>query len=297
MRGEQVVGQLLGGRAREEVVAAGLRLARRVAPAVRDPFRVRDAPHAGDQIPHPRGAFASRVGDPLRVEHPDPPLRVMQPPDRHGHVQDVALVRRRQTRPRSRQDGRDRVAQGFTRPRAGQYDRHVLPARAHRRAVHDVPAQRVARRHMRVVTVRGDQPPGHALRADAADLVHRPVVAHRRRVPVHTRPVPPAAARPHGATDRHDHAARGQRRDERRAQAYGPLRGLQPPPARQHEQQGEQFEIPSRDQRAGARERAKHEQAAAEPHEHDPAGRAHRPARIAHPIGFQFRIDHPHHLP
>lgn len=55
MCGEQIVGELLGGRAGEEVIAAGLRLAGRVPPAVGDTFRVSDRLDAVDEISIPKG--------------------------------------------------------------------------------------------------------------------------------------------------------------------------------------------------------------------------------------------------
>ena len=114
MCGEQIVGELLGGRAGEEVIAAGLRLAGRVPPAVGDTFRVGNRLDTVDEIPHPRGAFALRVGDTFRVEHPDSRMRMVMFPDRAGRVEDIALVRCRHARARRGQDRRHRVAQGFT---------------------------------------------------------------------------------------------------------------------------------------------------------------------------------------
>ena len=158
MRGEQVVGELLGGGAGEEVVAAGLRLARRVTPAVGDAFRVGDGLHRRDQVPHPRRALPVRVRDAFGVERPYPAVRMVEPADRGGHVEDVALVRGRKARARSREHGRDRVAQGLAGTRARQNDRHVLPAGVHRRVVHDVEPQRIARRHALSPVVRFYEP-------------------------------------------------------------------------------------------------------------------------------------------
>ena len=156
--GHAIVGELLGGGAGEEVVAAGLRLARGVTPAVGDAFRVGDGLHRGDQVPHPRRVPPVRVRDAFGVERPYPAVRMVEPADRGGHVEDIALVRGRQARARCREHGRDRVAQGLAGTRARQNDSHVLPAGVHRRVVHDVEPQRIARRHALAPVVRFYEP-------------------------------------------------------------------------------------------------------------------------------------------
>ena len=156
--GHAIVGELLGGGAGEEVVAAGLRLARGVTPAVGDAFRVGDGLHRGDQVPHPRRALPVRVRDAFGVERPYFAVRMVEPADRGGHVEDIALVRGRQARARCREHGRDRVAQGLAGTWARQNDSHVLPAGVHRRVVHDVEPQRISRRHALAPVVRFYEP-------------------------------------------------------------------------------------------------------------------------------------------
>ena len=128
--------------------------------------------------------FRVRFGDAFRVEHPDAPVGMVVHADGTGHVEDVALVRGREASARGRSRPRgSRPHQGLSGTGSGEHDRHVLPAGAHGRSVHDVAAERIARLHaFRVVVL--DETGRHLLGPFPGDLGHGFAVAHARRVHV-----------------------------------------------------------------------------------------------------------------
>ena len=224
---------------------------------------------------------------------------MVQPAHRRGHIVDVALVRGRQARSRRGQDRGGRVAQGLACSRAGEHDSHVLPRRAHGRAVHDVAPERIPGLHVRRAPGRVDQPVGHRLGPDPRDLLHGLAVSHRGRVRVHARAPAPAGPGavgrgdpPHGQDQRYGQHA-GEEHDERADHA---LRSGQRPLARQHVHGRGHVERPAL-QSAAAREGEQQQERRERHVQHRLRARPHAPAQVAHPVRLQFRIHHRYFRP
>ncbi len=129
--------------------------------------------------PHPRGMRPVRLGNAFRVKHPNPSTRMVMHAHRPGHIKDVALVRSREAWSWCRTDRRDRIAQRLSGTGAGEHDRHVLPAGAHRRSVNDITAERIAWLHALGIEIL-DKPGCHFLRTLPGDLGNGIAMTHRR---------------------------------------------------------------------------------------------------------------------
>ena len=210
--------------------------------------------------------------------------------DGTGHVEDVALVRGREAWAGGGADRGDRVTQGLSGTGSGKHDRHVLPAGAHGRSVHDVAAERIARLHaFRVVVL--DETGRHLLGPFPGDLGHGFAVAHARRVHVDPGAVrasgdlrgdlacqqPPAQAREGSGED-----------DEQSGQR--PLRAGELPLAGEDVQEREDVEPVAR-RRAYRAEHGHDRQCDEQRDSRRAAGRPDGPSQVGYPVGLEFRID------
>ena len=214
--------------------------------------------------------------------------------DGTGHVEDVALVRGREARARRGADRGDRVAHGLAGTGPGDHGHHVLPAGAHRRAVHDVAAERIAGLHdFRIIVP--DESRGHGLGPCPGDLGHGVAIAHGRRVHVDPGTVRAAGDPRRDLADEQPAERSAEHHDgDDEESGQDPLAMGKAPLAREDVEQSEDVEPVAR-HRTDEGEHGEHRQCGGHGGDRVSGGWPDRPPEVGYPVGLEFRIDvHPH---